>query len=389
MCARKQQTCTYERQESSSNQSNQSTQGAFKSRRETDFNHDFTDDMDLSRLFSSETSTDTQWLEWDIPVGCQSQELEQRPSQSQDRNLRSQNQDQFLQSNSILDQLQLIQTPASAEANFSLQSSFDFLLNFTSKSGVNAVFNYKRQRSGCTTKSDVFQDSADPHGGITLEPGAVEGFAHRSLRATDMPPPRKRQNSVGLASFIEYFNDPIFAQTKGIWDSFRISRIRSSKHELLSADDAECTDERCLQFFCPSNLKKFTQLFWDEWYPHCPIIHKPTFDILHAPVVLLVPMVIMGACMSTISEEVVWGKEWLEFAEEIVFSCDILSADTFESEVSNADIPPLKVMQAAYITCILLNWEGSDSIKRRVRHHHFAAVVSVCAQRPTRLLRKY
>jgi hypothetical protein len=60
-----------------------------------------------------------------------------------------------------------------------------------------------------------------------------------------------------------------------------------------------------------------------------------------------------------------------------VFPCSILSLEPVEREISENDIPPLMMLQAGYITCILLNWKGSDTMKRRVRHHRFAALVSV------------
>jgi hypothetical protein len=99
--------------------------------------------------------------------------------------------------------------------------------------------------------------------------------------------------------------------------------------------------------------------------------------MFNAPVMLLVPMATIGAFMSDLAEDVSLAMEWLEFGEEIVFSSAILSAEPVERVASNVDIPPLRVIQAAYMTCIVLNWEGSDTMKRRVRHHHFAAVVSV------------
>lgn len=63
----------------------------------------------------------------------------------------------------------------------------------------------------------------------------------------------------------------------------------------------------------------------------------------------------MGTCMSPISKEITLAKEWLEFAEELVFSCSILSAEAIERDILESDIPSLRVLQAAYITCILLN----------------------------------
>jgi len=81
--------------------------------------------------------------------------------------------------------------------------------------------------------------------------------------------------------------------------------------------------------------------------------------------------------MSPIADEVNLAKKWLEFGEELVFSSALLSAEPVERPASDINFPPIRIIQAAYITCLLLNWEGTDTMKRRVRHHHFAAVVSV------------
>jgi hypothetical protein len=124
---------------------------------------------------------------------------------------------------------------------------------------------------------------------------------------------------VGLVNFIECLDDPLFAQTKAIWDSFSPSRIRSSQNILLSAEDSRFSDERCLQFFSPPSLKRLIQIFWDEWYPHCPIIHKPTFDILRAPPILLVPMAVMGACLSPISQELKSAKSSWNLEKNLCF----------------------------------------------------------------------
>ena len=88
-------------------------------------------------------------------------------------------------------------------------------------------------------------------------------------------------------------------------------------------------------------------------------------------------MAVMGARMLPISQEVKLAEEWLEFEGELVFSCSILSVEPVERDISEIDILPLMILQAGYITCIILNWEGSDTVKRRVRHHRFAALVSV------------
>jgi hypothetical protein len=368
-CEAKRNTCTYERQTPSSNSSPIRGQGGFppffdpdEYASDVEVNYDFEDDLSLTGPFLLQNLTDGDWLELDWNAHFPSL-LENSPTHDE---LQCQNFGQTTTNN----QLEASSSPPSTLQVTKFQPSFDFLLNFTRASGLKAGFNYKRRRSlritTCHATREPSQDETIPQIMETESQRSQSRPAGSSLFFS--------QYGVSLVGFIESLDDPLFVQTKAIWNSFRASRIKSS---LQSIDNPERGDEFCLQFFCPENLRRFTRLFWDEWYPHCPILHKPTFDVLHAPVILLVPMAIMGACMSPIADEVNLAKNWLEFGEELVFSSALLSAEPVERPASDINFPPIRIIQAAYITCLLLNWEGTDTMKRRVRHHHFAAVVSV------------
>lgn len=372
ICTVKHQACTYERQKSASKPQDQKIAVTSTSHGEnepaSEFNYDFLDDLNLASNSSFQNPTEEELLDWDwnIPLGSPYSDESPDPAQIQNYSL---------QPNSGFDQLPPNKVTELIRGNSAPQGPFDFLLHFTRTTGLRATFNYKRQR--CHTAVGLPQESSATFNSANI----LEEESFTTARQL-----RKDQENVrvSLVSFIEYLDDPLFAQTKSIWDSFRVSRIRTSQNILLSTEEAEASDERCLQFFSPSNLRRFIRLFWDEWYPHCPIIHRPTFDLLSVPPLLLVPMAVIGACMSPIPQEINSGKRWLDFTEELVFSHPLLSAEAIESDVSESDMPPLRVLQAAYVTCILLNWEGSDTMKRRVRHHRFNAVVSVRTIRLTR-----
>lgn len=361
-CTAKHHSCTYERQILSTTPATQ-----FEAARslvedyasDAELNYDFHDDLDFCQPFSLPNLTDADWLDLDWNVPSQMQVLANGSSRNE---LHSQNQLSAGQA--------LISVPNSS----SFQPSFDFLLNFTRASGLKAVFNYKRCRSPLSGTNNASQESKDPYG-PTFE--SMTAGPHQSQLRGRSGSSRLSSHKVSLVGLIESLDDPLFVQTKAIWDTYRTSRIRSSQMAFETIDDPDCADERCLRFFCPGNLRRFIRLFWDEWYPHCPIIHKPTFNALNVPVILLVPMAITGAFMSESDADVKLAMEWLEFGEEIVFASAILSAEPVERAPSDVDIPPLRIIQAAYLTCIMLNWEGSDTMKRRVRHHHFAALVSV------------
>ncbi|KAH8799885.1 fungal-specific transcription factor domain-containing protein [Hyaloscypha sp. PMI_1271] len=322
-CATKSFSCTYERQSSASSRTSPTILQTTHSFGEEDqsvpdleVNYDFADDLNLSIPFSLQHSTDPDWqdLDWNAEFPLQV---------SEDSSIHNEVHSQNVGQGSGYGQFEPSYSPPSTPEgnNKNFKPSFDFLLNFTHQSGLKSVFNYKRCRLPPTTTNHDFYQLSHHHG---------------------------------------VSSEAVIARTQESCCSFRTSD---------SSGMPPYRDQH-------RNLRKFTHLFWDEWYPHCPILHKPTFDLACAPVMLLVPMAIIGACMSPKDEEVGLAKEWLEFGEEIVFSSALLSAEPVERATSETDIPPLRIIQAAYITCILLNWEGNDTMKRRVRHHHFAAVVS-------------
>jgi len=387
-CAAKRCICTYERQISAANQTPAIPEEAPHPSIEDeecisdlDVTYDFADDLNLSVPFSLPNLLDTEWLDLDWNAQFTFQVPENASTSSEPQGQSSRHDSGHNQPLLSCNPQYLLQCADKS------QPSFDFLLNFTRQSstgGIKSVFNYKRCRLPPTPTNRIFHGSSQHHTASPEEvaSGARDSYQHGYASTQSAMSLYREHNRASLISLIESLDDPLFVQTKAIWDSFRVSRIRSAQIALQPIYDRDRADERCLYFFNPENLRVFTQLFWDEWYPHCPIIHKSTFDVLRTPVLLLVPMVVIGACMSANDEEVALAKEWLEFAEELVFSSALLSAEPVERAVSDNDAPPLKIIQAAYITCILLNWEGTDTMKRRVRHHHFAAVVSASQTRP-------
>lgn len=203
--------------------------------------------------------------------------------------------------------------------------------------GLQAVFNYKHQRYH--TAHDALQESTQSCESNSKNINSTSNDFFPKTSPTNIRPPRHNQENVrlSLVSFVEYLDDPLFAQTKAIWDSFRVSRIRSSQNILLSVEEADLSDERCLHFFSPWNLKRFIGFFWNEWYPHCPIIHKPTFDLLCAPSILLVPMVRNPNSWSTISSSRCLASFQLsKLSLRVDKSCDIITTPNF-ALLSNTD----------------------------------------------------
>lgn len=173
--------------------------------------------------------------------------------------------------------------------------------------------------------------------------------------------------------------DPLSETTHRIVASLR--DIISTKHHNGQRTWSLETEERCLQLFLPSRLRLFVDMFWSQWYPNSPIIHKPTFNIETAPEELLCPMVVLGACTSRdVNHRNVAGF-WFDVVEELVFTSPLLDFDCDGSSPWACNRPvnrkQVQALQGAYCVCLYQNWDGSDKAKRRIRNQHFTVLVTV------------
>jgi hypothetical protein len=81
--------------------------------------------------------------------------------------------------------------------------------------------------------------------------------------------------------------------------------------------------------------------------------------------------------MSDAEEERMQGKLYAELVEKLVFSHPLLSLSSNCDVVDSTDLSPVKVMQAAYLMCLLQNWEGDDTAKKRIRQYRFITLIAV------------
>ena len=134
---------------------------------------------------------------------------------------------------------------------------------------------------------------------------------------------------------------------------------------------------QCQDFFTPANIERFLEYFWSLWYPNCPIIHKPLFNPCSAPTALLCVMTIIGACLSPSKSDVQRARQWLDSAEELIFSHDCFrdtKSDTSDPAWRKAR---LRSAQAGYLICSLQKREGSAETQARVRRYRHASMVTV------------
>ncbi|KAJ9361792.1 transcriptional regulator family: C2H2 zinc finger and Fungal Specific TF [Paecilomyces variotii] len=172
--------------------------------------------------------------------------------------------------------------------------------------------------------------------------------------------------------------DPLSEKTHTIISSLR--RTVSGKCHSRSQSWSSVREELCLKLFSPARIRLFLNLFWSQWHPNCPIIHKPTFNAETAPEELLCPMVVLGACTSPdIAHRKIAGF-WFDIVEELVFTSPLLDFECSRSYSCDCNRPvsrkKLQALQGAYCVCLYQNWDGSDKAKRRIRNQRFTVLVT-------------
>ncbi|EXJ69403.1 uncharacterized protein A1O5_07439 [Cladophialophora psammophila CBS 110553] len=167
-----------------------------------------------------------------------------------------------------------------------------------------------------------------------------------------------------------------------------VSRIKEvvmvkPRNSIVNLNWASHVEDACLEFFSPTNISRFLNLFWAGWYPNWPVIHKPTFALPTTMDILIAAMVVIGACLSPDQSEVDHARVWFNAIEEIVFTDAAFYTNISGDEPKNRDPSGprdrkmTQVLQAAYAVCLYQNWEGNDLAKKRIRRYRYSIVVAL------------
>ncbi|KAK0101668.1 hypothetical protein ONS95_006826 [Cadophora gregata] len=177
---------------------------------------------------------------------------------------------------------------------------------------------------------------------------------------------------------VDWIIDPLFPKSREILMRFRKIGLPGQLAELASASPAMSLQSRqCLQFFSPPNIRRLIEWFWNFWYPHCPIIHFSTFNLITAPAPLVIAMVLLGAVASPASKDKDLARRYFDLAERIAFE-DFENTDQCSNlNGSSRDIPRPTGLQTTFLICCLQNWEGDSEASARARRDRFSTMVNV------------
>ncbi|RMJ28929.1 hypothetical protein PHISP_00140 [Aspergillus sp. HF37] len=192
------------------------------------------------------------------------------------------------------------------------------------------------------------------------------------------PPVENANSTRGDGLSLGWLNDPLSLKTHQILLLIRdIVRVKP-RNSAVTLDWSPGLQQSCLQFFSPSNIRKFLGLYWAIWHPNVNFVHRPSFDIESAKPAVLATMAVIGACVSPAKTDNDDCRLWFNCVEEMVFTDDDFNSDmlNLSSVPSSMRRDRVQALQAAYMVCLYQNWEGSDASKRRIRRYRFATLVS-------------
>ncbi|KAI9036513.1 transcription factor domain-containing protein [Aspergillus affinis] len=179
-------------------------------------------------------------------------------------------------------------------------------------------------------------------------------------------------------------SDPLLPINEEIVQILRSVISTKQNTHIIKIDWTPAVQETCSSFFAPQNIRRFLEYFWSLWYPSCPIVHRPLFDLDTAHPTLICVMVIIGACLSPRDNDGRNARMWMDSVEELVFSNAYHRenpGDSMESAIgedpTNWTKERLECIQMTYLVCSLQKREGSTDAQARIRRHRHAMMVTL------------
>ncbi|OAL27801.1 hypothetical protein AYO20_09654 [Fonsecaea nubica] len=123
-------------------------------------------------------------------------------------------------------------------------------------------------------------------------------------------------------------------------------------------------------------------LFFNNYYRHCPIIHRPSFQPTIAPIPLVLGCVALGAMYSD-PTKVAWMKGLLDLIESYIFSLPEVRDEFFgtlgvlEAPDEDAVEYHFQLFQGAYLVVIVQYFSGNLAGRRRARRQRFPSMLSL------------
>ncbi|KAL2839346.1 hypothetical protein BJY01DRAFT_237136 [Aspergillus pseudoustus] len=257
---------------------------------------------------------------------------------------------------------------------------FRFLDRFTSVTGFVSSFECMREyevRELATVVTEMVLTDKHEDIPISLD------FLPLSLPHTEPIGPYRGADS-SESSSREWLSDPLAAVTNKLVCGLKEVATKPSPGSSINLTWSSFIENVCIEFFSPPNVRRYLVYFWSFWYPNCPIIHKPSFDVYNTPYTLLLSMALIGSSFAPEEGTSRNARLWFDCAEELIFADEHFRRAVSTGDRTTGDFhirrDAVKALQAAYLMCLLQNWEGDANSKRRIRRVRFSMVTSIARE---------
>lgn len=124
-------------------------------------------------------------------------------------------------------------------------------------------------------------------------------------------------------------------------------------------------------------------LFFGNYYRHCPILHRPSFQPAMVPIHLLIAIAALGAMYSPDPRKVASWKCLLDVIEAYIFNCSGFREEYIGS-INLAEAPDedtlyyqFQMFQGAYMMIIVQYFSGNLAGRRRARRERYMRTLNV------------
>lgn len=180
-----------------------------------------------------------------------------------------------------------LETPISSD---NPRKSLHFLDKFTSNTGLVSSFD-------CGTHEQREQVAASLDQQILSE--LQQRIMSMPALGMDIPSPLILENNSDTSDLpLDWFNDPLYLKTHEILLLVKEVVTIKPRNSSVTLDWSSALRDACLQFFSPSNIRRFLGFYWAIWHPNVNFVHRPTFDMLAAKPMVLAAMALIGETVS-------------------------------------------------------------------------------------------
>jgi hypothetical protein len=128
----------------------------------------------------------------------------------------------------------------------------------------------------------------------------------------------------------------------------------------------------------PHKIRNLVNAYFHYWYPHCPLVHRPSFDIGSVSLPLLFVITIIGSLFSSAEDKSALVEEIIDLAEDYAFLNPTFVSLTMGDCTLLNSAAALESILAAFLISKVQICSGSSRARRRIRLSRYGEIITVC-----------